>query len=295
MKKLALTTVSLLAIASSALAADLPTKKSPPPAPTADWQGLYVGLNAGGIWANNNSLNNTTTLPEQNTTFYTSSAAWLSGKVPASGTAAFIGGGQVGYNFQFINLSKLKLLAGLEADIQGVAPGGTTGSRAFATTLVPVTSNGSNQALISQSATNSLSYIGTVRGRAGIILTPTILLYGTGGLAYGGVNISLQNFAGWSSAWQGGSSSYANTLVGWTAGGGFEWQFKENWSVKGEYLYYDLGNASASVTNYAYPNSGGSFVGSQSNYSARFNGNILRAGVNYHFNWAKPAAVVASY
>jgi len=68
-------------------------------------------------------------------------------------------------------------------------------------------------------------------------------------------------------------------LVGWTAGGGFEWQFKENWSVKGEYLYYDLGNASASVTNYAYPNSGGSFVRSQSNYSARFNGNILRAGV----------------
>jgi len=46
MKKITLTTVSLLAISGSALAADLPTKKSPPPAPAADWQGLYVGLNA---------------------------------------------------------------------------------------------------------------------------------------------------------------------------------------------------------------------------------------------------------
>lgn len=149
-------------------------------------------------------------------------------------------------------------------------------------------SGGGNQTenvLISRSASNTLSYIGTVRGRAGIILTPTILLYGTGGLAYGGTNVNLQNFAAWSNGYQSGASNYGKTQVGWAAGGGFEWLFKPNWSLKGEYLYYDLGKASGTVSNYGTLNGGAPVLASITQYTSRFNGNILRAGVNYHLNW----------
>ena len=64
-----------------------------------------------------------------------------------------------------------------------------------------------------------LDYIGTVRGRAGRLSTPTLLVYGTAGFAYGGV-----------SAW-----SQTNIRSGWTAGGGLEWMFAPNWSAKVEY------------------------------------------------------------
>ncbi len=85
-------------------------------------------------------------------------------------------------------------------------------------------------------------------------------------------------------------------LTGWTAGGGVEWMFMQNWSAKLEYLYYDLGTANyqlspmigtlAPATN--------AFVHA-STVSARYNGNVVRAGVNYHFNWGSPAPVLAKY
>jgi len=284
MKKTLLLTASSFILTGAAFAADLPTKKAPPPpAPPPVWQGVYAGLNAGGIWANYNSLNNLTSWNETTNPQIVASSSLLAGSVPASGTAAFIGGGQIGYNYQFDNQSKLKFLAGVEADIQGVAPAGTTGARSFVSWGSSQTA--ANTVLVGQSASNYLSYIGTVRGRAGLLLIPSVLVYGTGGLAYGGANVSLQNFAGWSAAWQGGSTRYSNTQVGWTAGGGVEWLFRPNWSVKAEYLYYDLGKASGSVQNVVYPLNGGTpSLGSITQYSSRFSGNILRAGVNYHFS-----------
>ena len=157
--------------------------------------------------------------------------------------------------------------------------------------------NASNQALVSKSATNSLSFIGTARGRFGFTLIPSILVYGTGGLAYGNTNTSLQNFSGLGSlgGWQGGSGSTSTFQVGWTAGGGTEWTFRDNWSVKGEYLYYDLGKASGSVTNYAYIPGSDPQIGSQSQFTERYAGNILRAGVNYHIPVEKSEPVMAGY
>ena len=276
------------------------TKKAGVEAKPVNWGGAYAGLNLGGIWANQNSINNITAWPALDAPpQIVSSNAWLSGSVPASGTAALLGGGQIGYNLELNKLWKLKFVAGLEADIQGVTPGGTKGTRSFLTTLVPVV-GATNQALVSQSATNSLSYIGTARGRFGFTLIPSILLYGTGGVAYGNTNTSLQTFSGLGSygdgsAWQGGSGSVSTFQVGWTAGGGTEWAFKENWSVKGEYLYYDLGKASGSVMNYAYnPNQDPQFS-SESQFTQRYAGNILRAGVNYHIPVEKAQPVISGY
>ncbi len=97
-----------------------------------------------------------------------------------------------------------------------------------------------------------------------------------------------------------GAVNFSNTQVGWTAGGGLEWMFMPNWSAKVEYLYYDLGSvtqnfALASVDPgvvFGTPASNALFGGQ---VRARINGNIVRAGVNYHFNWGAPAPVVAKY
>ena len=98
-----------------------------------------------------------------------------------------------------------------------------------------------------------VNWYGTVRGRLGFLFTPTLLVYGTGGLAYGGVNTTVNHntlmvsFPLTSQGLAPGSASFSDTRVGWTAGGGLEWMFMPNWSAKVEYLYTDLGTTSLST------------------------------------------------
>ena len=79
MKTLTLSFVSLAVLSNAVYAADLPTKKSEPVQPAPTWQGLYVGLNAGGIWANDNKINNTETWGLQSSSAYNFTSALLSG------------------------------------------------------------------------------------------------------------------------------------------------------------------------------------------------------------------------
>ena len=89
-----------------------------------------------------------------------------------------------------------------------------------------------------------------------------------------------------------GYQGNSNTLaVGWNAGGGFEWMFMPNWSVKTEAIYYNLG--SQTITSYTYApayifTSGsttrtGDWLTKNMNQIS-YNGIIARAGINYHFN-----------
>jgi outer membrane immunogenic protein len=82
------------------------------------------------------------------------------------------------------------------------------------------------------------------------------------------------------------SALFDQTLAGWTAGGGVEWLFLPNWSAKVEYLYYSLGNVSF-LTPDLHASFSDGFVryGVSSDVFTRFNGNMVRAGVNYHFNF----------
>ncbi len=85
-----------------------------------------------------------------------------------------------------------------------------------------------------------------------------------------------------------GAGSLAETRTGWTAGAGLEWMFGPKWSAKIEYLHYDLGTATfAWQANSAFF-LGAPFFGATSVYqsnvsSARFEGNLVRAGLNLHF------------
>jgi outer membrane immunogenic protein len=288
------------ALSASAFAADLPSIKAPlvlPPPPPL-WTGFYVGLNAGGTFGGNSGLTSSGIDLYDD---YFPAAAGAAGALSATASgirsgsnSGFVGGGQVGYNYQF----NPSFVVGLEADIQGVANSG--GNIGF-TGAAPDPLGSPTTIVTGGQFQRSLDYLGTVRGRVGYLVTPTLLVYGTAGLAYAGANFSAQ-YASFDLAGVYGpgytSASYSDTRVGWTAGGGVEWMFMPNWSAKLEYLYYDLGTATVnSVVSWApfglgAGNPGYAYATSS---SARFNGNLVRAGVNYHFNWGAPAPVLAKY
>ena len=309
-KSVSLAALLVALFITSALAADLPAKKEPIVAPVAvpTWTGLHVGLNAGGTWSNSNyqisswpsviGPGNPGPNPSGNPHYSATAILGIIGSNSAS-SAGFIGGGQIGYDYQFGG----KFITGAEADIQGVAENNGGGSYWRNTSVLGANLYNHNY-LSGVSVSKSLDYLGTVRGRIGYLVSPALLIYGTGGFAYGGANLSL-NVAqlGYNhnvnyDTIGPGYTSISQTRVGWTAGGGLEWMFMPNWSAKAEYRYYDLGSAQtnagytvAAKTRGADPQI--TFInGSQ--ISSRFNGNIVRLGVNYHMNFVS-APIIAKF
>ena len=278
-KRLSPTALALALSAGSAFAADLPSIKGPPvyiPPPPL-WTGFYVGVNAGGAWSANNSVDTVSAplFPVGPPAAVSPGLASLAtASVPVGSSGGFIGGGQIGYNWQFAG----SFVAGVEADIQGLTHSngaGTAATSAFV--LAPLIAS-------TLSSTKTVDYLGTVRGRVGFLATPTLLAFGAGGLAYGGVDSSASLFQVGDNGFVGfGAGRFSDTRVGWTAGGGLEWMFSPNWSAKAEYAYYDLGSVNyssvASSSFFITP----AYVVTRS--TARFNGHIVRAGLNYHFNW----------
>src|SRR5262245_7523434 len=209
MKKLLLSGVTLVALAvGPALAADLPRKAppAPPPPPVISWTGWYAGLNAGAVWGCGNAHNTLSNVrsdvnwphggvppalplhpPPQTTP--AESAAHLAA-ISSVGTfdfdngcrnANFIGGGQIGYQWQFGTW-----VAGIEADIQGI--GGNNNSGTFVKTVPgPTDANDPNvnNWVGTETFERDNSWLGTLRVRIGFLWTPAFLVYATGGLAYG--------------------------------------------------------------------------------------------------------------
>lgn len=268
MKKLLLASTALvmLAGAGAASAADLPSRNMAPVAPVYvppafTWTGFYVGVNAGYDFTNKNNNN--------------------LGAIGSSGTnGGFIGGAQIGYNYQF-GVGQGFVIGG-EADIQYVDAGGHKNS--FGGYTFPAypgsTFFGGNG--------DSGNYLGTVRARVGYAFD-RFFIYGTGGLAYGdiggtrgtsyavtvpggtlpfgGINGGAGNVTT-----NFGSTGGSSTRTGYTLGAGLEYAFTQNLSVKAEYLYYNLGHNGTSTFT--------PFFGSGKHDA---DGNIIRVGLNYKF------------
>jgi opacity protein-like surface antigen len=194
-RRTVLASAGAMALTSAAVAADLGARPPPPvflpPPPIFSWTGLYAGINAGYTWSNNNLVDTDASPGGCNPAFpgcavtpnfSVASASLATFSLPAK-TDGFIGGGQIGYNYQLNN----SFVAGIEADIQGIA--GAHASSSFDSTLTNPNfpTNSIDQSV---SVSKSLDYLGTVRGRLGFLITPTLLVYGTGGLAYGQTNSS---------------------------------------------------------------------------------------------------------
>lgn len=190
MKKYLLASVAAFGIiaAGAASAADLPSRKGPIAAPVYippvfTWTGFYVGGNAGYGWGNVNA----------------------NGFANVGDLDGFVGGGQIGYNYQMG-----QFVLGLEADLQYAD-----------------LSSGSNLGLINVKT----DYFGTVRGRVGVAFD-RFLPYITGGWAYGNVKTSIPGL---------GFSSDKTHTNGWVIGGGLEYAVTNNIIAGVEYLYVDLG------------------------------------------------------
>lgn len=276
-----------LALASPALGADLPSKKAPlPPLPVFTWTGLYVGLNGGYAWTGSDPINMSTVNLVDNSLagFGPASAAGATGTVRAR-LDGFFFGGQLGYNWQFSD----RLVAGLEADIQGAGVRGGNGQ-------LSIYPSPTGAASTSFKVNRVLEYLGTVRGRLGYTITPGIMAYVTGGFAYGGANLSgavsqsLRPSPLLSDTVRG---DHYDILTGWTVGAGAEAAISRNLSAKMEYLYYDFGELWLANPSLAHQNIllGATPVVDATSVHARYNGHILRAGLNYRFDPSIPEAL----
>ncbi|KYG24588.1 membrane protein [Bradyrhizobium sp. AT1] len=273
--------------ATGAMAADLaarPYVKAPVMDPVWSWTGWYVGVNGGYSWGRsrtdvtyNNSATGAVIVPPAGSV--TSASFDMNGGVA---------GGQAGYNWQNANW-----VYGIEGDLQWSGERGSAGFNCAPSSLaggaclpgltfLPPGSAAGTSLTIDQ----HLQWFGTVRGRIGILATPKVLFYGTGGLAFGEIKTTGTLFgftpAGVAIASIGSTST---TRAGWTVGAGVEGKITQNWSAKLEYLYMDLGRFSSGPFTLA-PAAAIAATG-----SSRFTDHILRAGINYQFG----GPVVARY
>jgi outer membrane immunogenic protein len=292
MNKFLLTAASLGMLASPAMAADMaPVYKAPVPA--YGWTGLYAGVNAGANWGGGDISHTASAGPCDPglagclvaPNYSTVLAGASTFDVGLSDKISFIYGGQIGYNYQLGTW-----VAGLEADL-AEAHNGKTGN--FATTA-PSAFPGF-PAGYTATATSQLNYLGTLRGRLGYLATPSFLLYGTAGLAYGEAQSTtaetfnvIPGCGGTTVCAGGGNGTVSRTRFGWTAGAGVEWMFAPRWSLKGEYLYYDLGNFSYNTAASVFCTGpctvpGGVLASSTGSTSFHETGNVVRAGLNYKF------------
>ena len=190
MKKYLLASVAALGLvaAGAASAADLPSRKGPVAAPVYmppafSWTGFYVGANAGYGWGNVNA----------------------NGWANVGDLDGFVGGGQIGYNYQMG-----QFVIGAEADFQGAD-----------------LTSGNNLGLVRVKT----EYFGTVRARVGVAFD-RFMPYITGGWAYGNVKTSIPAI---------GFSSDRSHTGGYAVGAGLEYAVTNNIIAGVEYLYVDLG------------------------------------------------------
>lgn len=274
-----------IAFAQIASAADLPRKAPPAPAPVVasyNWTGFYIGANIGGGWSSNDV---SISANDPSARFVVGPTGMPNASFDSSGV---IGGLQLGYNWQF----NPKWVLGFETDFQGSGiKGSATSSNptAFGAPIAPVE--------------EKINWFGTVRARLGYLPTENLLVFVTGGFAYGQIENNSNFFyaPGFGSGSTGSGVSVAcgtippavpgascfvgsqkNTSVGWTLGGGLEYAFWQRWTVKAEYLYVSLEDQQLTAPAAFLFTPGNSPASINVNFN-RTNINVARLGVNYRF------------
>jgi outer membrane immunogenic protein len=281
----------------AAKAADMPMKAPPPPAPVVSWTGFYAGVNAGYNWGERSNIftvaDPTFVSPIFPLGAGSEAAALATASTNVQGVKddSFIGGGQIGYNYQF----SPQWVGGIEADIDGLTNRGISTQTRTVNLLPPFpTEFYTGNVTVS----SKLDWLGTVRARLGYVPTPNLLLYGTGGFAYGGVSTA-SSYSFQESLGAAGlppvlsTAGSSTTRTGWAAGAGGEWMVTPNWTVRLEYLHYDLGSVTDNATlnqlnTVSVPGTTIVYHTTLAQTFTNFAGDIVRVGVNYKFNWAGP-------
>lgn len=298
-----LSTILTGVASAAALAADLPARVAPPPPPAPlpvfTWTGAYIGINAGYV--------DGLTRFDRTTGFLSNNNASLATGIRTSRHTVdddgFTAGGQIGYNYQLGNLggsgfgglgfggSGAGIVVGVEADAAYTdldrtdTLSNTSNFGALVTPGAPPTTR------VDQYR-GSLDFLGTVRGRIGFAFD-RLLVYGTGGFAYGDVNRRTTYYgpnANSTPFFQGNNNGLK---TGYAYGGGIEYALPANSflsflnffhssavTIKAEYLHYDLGSDTLT-----FPAVGAAATLGLGGYSERVRteGDIARAGINYKF------------
>ncbi|HEY7297869.1 MAG TPA: outer membrane beta-barrel protein [Xanthobacteraceae bacterium] len=241
----ALVAVATVGASTFSVAADLGVLKAPPAAPPVfSWTGFYVGGNLGGAWA------------EHNLTDSLYGATWETG----TGSGAFIGGGQLGFIYQYETL-----VVGAETEFEGIG-NNKNGSGVFIPALGDTIAINSHHRSITALA-----------ARLGVA-HDNFLFYAKGGGGWLGNNdLTVVDLT------TGASMSLANSKTVFLAGAGLEWAPVNNWTVKAEFELFTLSNKTVVIPLTAPLLAGDTFTG---------NRNILvaKVGFNYLFRWG-PGAV----
>jgi outer membrane immunogenic protein len=261
-KKVLLSTVTLVALAGSAFAADLPSRRAPPvyappPIPVFSWTGFYIGAQGGYEWGR-----------QQSFAFSGITGAPTTPGVGVS-TSGGIGGAHVGYNFSTQSLPVFGGLfggalgtggvIGIEGDVDG-----TTNHRIFQVGGIGLDSREQIE--------------GSVRGRLGVAVDRA-LFYATGGVAFSNLQTGYTNVTIAAAP----QNVFNTTHVGWTVGGGVEYAVTNNWSARVEYRYSDLGSRVDPVS-----------VAGATLFRERLSENRVQGGFSYKFDSVVPP-VVARY
>lgn len=246
MKTLLIGSVLGTVLATSALAADLPARVAPPAVPVPLF--TWTGFYLGaqvGAAWQQDRLSETSVCVPTCVDTATGKAAGV------------VGGGHAGYNWQ-----TGPLVLGIEGDIEGTS--------LHHATFYPLS--------FPDTFSARTLWQGSVRGRLGYAIGQ-ILIYGTGGVAFGDIRHT------YFEAISGTTESFTHGKAGWTAGGGVEYAFTQNWSARVEYRYTDFGRTS-DVPGIAFPG----FI--EHHHETE---QAVRVGVSYRFGWNAYAPVVARY
>ena len=198
-----------------------------------NWTGLYLGAHVGSLWAHSD---------------------WATVGGPIDPRAAgFLGGGQIGYNYQFGNW-----VFGVEADASGsTANGAKSCPNGFFFTCH-----------------TNIHWTATVAGRLGVTWDRT-LFYAKGGAAWTEATFeATSNITGLTVA------TVDDTRTGYVVGAGFEYALTSNWSAKAEYNFMDFGSRNVTFSD-------GSLA------DIRLEAHAVKVGVNYRFGWTPASVVAS--
>jgi outer membrane immunogenic protein len=232
---------------------------------TWSWAGFYIGGNVG------YSVSKFTT----DTLYSDGFGNPLAAATSSTSHWGAVGGGGAGYNWQWGSW-----VAGIESDIEFLHQRTTTASSCAAAICNPAIIGMNAPAIVVHQ--HNLDWFGTLRARAGVAITPSVLGYLTGGLAFGEVDhvgmiygFGVDNMG--NALFNGNSFVSRNERAGWTAGAGIEARLAGNVTGKIEYIHVDLGHDQALGINPA------NTIPLSVSFNSRITEDLVRLGLNYKF------------
>jgi outer membrane immunogenic protein len=267
---------AMLAAPFAAQATDLPNKKKAPNTPVTavaqsyNWSGWYMGGNVGfGKGANTGDgwtsfIDNNGSIPPYINLGAEGYFAAGGNVLPGTKPKGSLWGVQIGYNYAV----SPEVILGLVTDIQSSNMRDERATSVTPPSYVPS----------SQVNESKINWLGTARAKFGFA-ADNILLFGTAGVAYGGVKTATAFDCPDCSPAQFFAGSTSATHVGWATGAGVDYGLSANWIISAEYMHYDLGSVNTTTTLVSGTNDNTELYS-----KSAFHGDVVRMSINYKFN-----------